>query len=135
MILDKQAIFSDKQAITQTVASTNTIDLGATSSPRDLGKGTKVPLLVQVTTAFAGLTSLKIELQTATDTAFTTPKILASQTLPQAELQKGARMSLPVVPYGATERYLRLRYTVSGTGTAGAITAGITMGNDENLPY
>ncbi len=142
MILDAQAIFSDKQAITKTAPSTNMIDLGVHGKPvggraltGDLGKGNKVPVLVQVTETFAGLTSLKMELESSATSAFTTHKTLYSQTLSLNELVAGARWSLQVLPCGTVNRYLRLKYTVEGTGTAGRMTAGVTRGNDETQPY
>ena len=143
MILSMQDLFSDKQALTASAVSTNIIDLGVSGTPvhgvaplkRDLGQGNKIPLLVQVVEKFAGATGLTIQLQTATDEAFTTPITLVSQTIAVADLKAGARFSLPVVPYGAVQRYLRLNYTVAGSGTSGKVTAGFTMGNDETLPY
>lgn len=143
MILDKLGTMSDKQALTVTAASTNTIDLGVSGTPvgavnpiqRDLGKGNKIPLLVQVTKTFVGPTSITIAMQTDSVEAFSAPVTLTSQTFLLADLKAGARMGLPVVPYGVTKRYLRMYYTVSGSATAGEITAAITFGNDETLPF
>ena len=64
MIFDAQTLFSNKQAITASAASTNYIDLLAVGTPygaaaasnRDLGKGEKIPIRIQVTTAFATAT-------------------------------------------------------------------------------
>lgn len=144
MILDKENLLSDKQALLASAASTNIIDLGATGTvlgsaaplSRDIGKGVKIPLLVQVTTAFAGATSLTIALQSSNDPAFATGvTTLLSQQIPVAQLGAGARWALNAFPYGTVGRYLRLNYTVAGTGTAGAVTAGVTAGNDETLPF
>ena len=74
MILDEQALFSDKQAVTADAASTNVIKVGG-----NIAKGTPVEILAQVVEQdFATLTSLEIKVQTATDSAFTTPIDLAS---------------------------------------------------------
>lgn len=144
MILDKENLFSDKQRLLASAASTNTIDLGATGTvpgntapfARDIGQGTKIPLLVQVTEAFAGATDLTIALQSSNSATFASGnKTLFTQTIPVAQLTAGARWALNVFPYGTTGRYLRINYTVAGTGTAGAVTAGVTAGNDETLPY
>ena len=144
MILDKENLFSDKQQLLASAASINIIDLGATGTVigsgtplrRDLGHGVKIPLLVQVTEDFAGATALTIELQSSDSSGFSSNvKTLMSQTLPVAQLKAGSRWALGVFPYGATGRYLRINYTVDGTGTAGAITAGVTAGNDETIPY
>lgn len=143
MILDSQALFSDKQQITASAVSTNIVDLGKVGTPirgntlnRNSGLGTKIPLLVQVTSAFAGLTSLTIDVQTSATSDFATPTTVYSQSMPVAALVTGARMSLPVVPYNTKQRYARLNYTVAGgTTVTGAITAAVTMGNDETLPF
>lgn len=143
MILDSQALFSDKQVITASAVSTNVVDLGAVGTPirgntlnRNSGFGTKIPLLVQVVSDFAGLTSLKVDLQTSATSDFATPTTEYSETLTADSLVAGARLSLPVVPYSTNQRYARLNYTVNGgTTVTGAITAGVTMGNDETLPF
>ena len=61
MIIDKTNMFSEEQAVTATAASANIVDLGVS---RDVGRGTGVPLLVQVTEAFDELTSLTVTVQT-----------------------------------------------------------------------
>jgi hypothetical protein len=142
MILDKQNLFSDQQAITASAASTNQIDLGATGTPTyaaaalksDLGIS-NVPVLIQVTETFATLTSLAVSVQTDNDPAFGSPKtVVASAAVAAAELKAGYRFPIVWVPRGTDERYLRLSYTVAGTNaTAGKITAGITTGVDAHV--
>lgn len=125
MILDATNLFSDKQAITDTAASTNVIDLGANRG--DIGKGSPIPLLVQVTTSFATLTSLTVSVQTDSVENFASPKTLTEQTIALADLVAGAKFGFNIVPGGTDERYVRLNYTVTGTtATAGNITAGVT---------
>lgn len=122
MINDLTNQFSSKQAITATAASTNVIDLGVS---RDIGKGFKVPLLVQVNESFDALTSLTVTIQTDTDEAFGTAVNLTEQTIALADLVSGAQFGFQIVPTG-TQRYLRLNYTVTGGApTTGTITAGI----------
>lgn len=143
MILDQENLFSDKQPLLASAPSTNIIDLGATgvvlgntqSLRRDISLGVKIPLLVQVTQAFAGATGLTIALQSSDDPTFATSTTLISQQIPVAQLTAGARWALNTFPYGTVGRYLRLNYTVAGTGTAGAVTAGVTAGNDETIPW
>lgn len=143
MILDNQNLFSDKQQLLASAVSTNTIDLGATGTvpyntaalTRDISKGVKIPLLVQVTEAFAGLTSLAIAVQCSNDPTFASGvTTIVTQTINLAQLTAGARWGLTTFPYGTVGRYVRLNYTVTGTGTAGRITAGVTAGNDETPP-
>lgn len=139
MDLDTQNLFSDRQAITASGPSTNVIDLGAAGTPRwapkalgrDLGRGRKVPLLIQVVEDFNNLTSLKIDLQTSNVETFSSVDTLASQTMALADLVAGARPSFDELQPGV-KRYVRLYYTVTGTApTVGRITAGISAGNNQ----
>jgi hypothetical protein len=141
MQLDYQNLFSDLQAITVTAASTNIIDLGTpnvvpgapAASKRDLGGARNVPLLVQVTTAFAGGTSLLAELETSTDAAFTSPIVVSSSgVIPVAKLTVGSQLGIVMVPGGADLQYLRMKYTVAGTMSAGNMTAGIVTAHQTN---
>lgn len=135
MITDATTLFSDSQAITATAASTNIVDLGATGTPagssvalsRDIGKSGQIPLLVEVTEAFDNLTSLAIAVQVATDAAFTSPVEVATRTYLLAELTLGKRLSFPAeFPEGTNLRYVRIRYTVTGTApTTGKVWAGV----------
>ena len=140
MILSQQSILSDKQAVTATALSTNVLDLGVPGTPyganaqvHDLGKGNKIPLLVQVDATFAGLTSIAITIETSAVAAMTGSTVLASQTLLLADLVAGKQLNIDVVPKGANARYLAIRYTVVGVGTAGTITAGISGGIQTNV--
>ncbi len=140
MILSAQQLFSDDQAITATAVSTNVIDLGAAGTPydaaaalnQDIGKGAGVPVLIQVTEDFAGLTSLNIAISKgASDTLGTD---IVSVTVPVADLVAGYQFPIVVLPNQCDERYLGVTYTVTGgPASAGAITAGITMGVQTNV--
>src|SRR5687768_14134781 len=96
MVLDKNTLFSDEQAITVTAASTDVLDLGALGIvPYNQAqllhrKGLKeIPLLIQVTEAFATLTSLKIAVETDDNSAFSSAKEVLSQTVLVADLVAG----------------------------------------------
>jgi hypothetical protein len=138
MILDNTLLFSDQQAITATAVSTNVIDWGAGSVifgdaaviPRNLGTGFKLPLLMQVTEAFATLTSLTITLQTDDNSGFSSQATRwTSQAIPVASLVLGVTLALDCLLPTTPERYMRLNYTVGGSNaTAGKITAGIVGG-------
>lgn len=140
MIFSRNLTLSDAQAITATAASTNVIDTGAFGIPhggnalsRDLGKGTFIPFLVQVTEDFASLTSLKFSLQCDDNSGFSSAKTVVEQTILLADLKSGKQVALQVLPNDITERYVRMHYTVSGSNaTAGKVTAGVTMGNQTN---
>jgi hypothetical protein len=140
MILDKQNLFSDAQAITADAASTNTIDLGVPGTPvgaaaplaQDVGLS-DIPLLIQVVEAFADLTSLTIKVQTDDNTGFSSAKDVLTVTVPLASLVAGYIAPIDRIPRGTTERYLRLYYDVTGTSpTAGKITAGVVAAVQSN---
>lgn len=133
MILDRQTLMSDRQAITATAGSTDQIDLSprATGLIRDIGAGKGIPLFVQVVETFNNLTSLTVSVQTDEDPAFGSPKTVAvSPAIPLASLVAGFSFPQLVdhIPRGSDERYMRLLYTVAGTApTTGRITAGVAL--------
>lgn len=140
MIFSAQQLFSDDQAITATADSTNVIDLGVPGTPfdaaaplnQDIGKGNKVPILIQVTEDFDNLTSLEFKISTGATTALGTTVI--SKVVVLADLVAGYQFPVDVLPNEITERYLGIEYVVVGTTpTAGTVTAGITMGNQTNI--
>lgn len=136
MILDNQALFSDAQAITGTVASTNVYDFGPVSpniKNLDLGKGDPVALLVQVVEDFNNLTSLQIDLELDTTTTFTPDKTIPLATMTLAQLKAGAQIARDSLPRGINMQYGRLKYTVTGTApTTGKITAGVVAAVQSN---
>lgn len=126
MILDEQAIFSDKQAVTASAASTNTIKVGS-----DIGKGTPVEIFTQVMTPFAGLTSLKVSVQTCDTENGSYADVSSTDAIAQATLVGGYRFALKFLP-NQLKKYVRLYYTVVGTATAGTITSGVADGVPES---
>ncbi len=132
MILDSTLKFSADQAVTDTAVSTNVIDLGV--SGRDIGIGETVPLRVSVTESFATLTSLTVSVETSdTENFASSDVVIQTGAVPVASLVNGYVFNINEVPKGVVGRYMRLNYTVAGTtATAGAITAGITAGNQNN---
>ena len=142
MIFSKQQLFSDDQAVTADAISTNVIDLGVAGTPKyaaaalnnDKGKGTPIPILVQVTAAFATCTSITFTLENDSASNLGTSTVLATETVLLADLVAGKQLNMQVLPRNITKRYLGMRYVVNGSdATAGTITAGITMGNQTNL--
>lgn len=129
-ILDNELTFSNAQAVTATAVSTNVVDLGV---DRDIGVGEPVYFAVQVGTGFAGLTSLNVALQTSADNS-TWTDLATSGAIPVASLTAGAQPVRMVVP-SSTKRYLRVNYTVAGTGTAGTVTASLLLGPDGYRAY
>jgi hypothetical protein len=142
MILSQQLIFSALQAVTATALSTNVVDLGVAGTPygavaalnNDKGKGTPVPILIQVASDFATLTSLTITIEVSANEDMSSSTVLATEVIAAANLLAGKQTFVQVLPNGANQRYLAVRYTVGGSNaTAGTITAGISMGNQTNV--
>lgn len=131
MILDRQTLLSDRQAITATAGSTDQIDLSPRGSGivRDIGPGVNIPLFAQVVETFNNLTSLTVSLQVDEDSAFGSPKTVATTpAIPLASLVAGYKIPIDYIPRGTDERYMRLLYTVAGTApTTGRITAGVSL--------
>ena len=118
MIIDKDNLFSNEQAVTASAASSNALDLGAAGD----AIGQELTIHAVVTTSFATLTSLTIKVQTsANGTDYT--DLLLSAAIPVASLVAGKEIFTVRVPQGL-KRYVRLHYTVTGSNaTAGKITA------------
>lgn len=137
MILDKLLMFSEKQAVTASAASTDVIDLSPIDGTRrDIGVGYPLEFwaTVDTTATAAGAATLNVQLQTSPDNS-TWTTIYDSGALALAALTAGKRLFSAKVPAGV-QRYLRVNYTV-GTGplTAGAFTSGINLDVDNNSPY
>ena len=120
MLIDSTLMLSDKQAVTASAASENIIDQTAAGDAHR-----HAAVVAQADEDFAGLTNLKISLQTCADSAFASPLELAAATFALADLKAGNALLKMALPSGAL-RYIRGYYTVSGTGTAGKISLFIT---------
>lgn len=120
MLIDQNAVFSDKQAVSATAVSTHTVDQGAAGDAR-----TGLYAVVRTDEAFAGVTELKVELQTSDAEDFASAKTLLAVTAAGAGLVKDVQLLKAAVPAGAL-RYLRMKYTVTGSGTAGELSAFLT---------
>jgi hypothetical protein len=147
MILDGLLQFTGAagDAPTVTANSTNIIDLHLAGIPilasgqgaRDLGIGDDpaMKMLVLVTTAFSGLTSLQVSLQGAPDNGAGAPAAFvtwySSPVVALANLVIGNRlldMDVPRPPPGQPiPRFLQLAYTIAGTATGGVLKAWIVL--------
>lgn len=137
MILNKNLILSEAQAITATAISANVIQWPANGIPygeaaaivRNLGPGTPMPILLQVVEDFATLTSLTITLETADNAALSSNAVVlaSSGALAAAVLLAGYKPSfLRYMPDATMKAFLGLRYTVGGSNaTTGKMTAAI----------
>lgn len=138
MIFDQTNMFSDAQAVTASAASQNVIALGPIASgvKRDIGKGVNTPLLIQVVEDFDSAAddgTLTVALQMDSSETFTPDKSIDLGTFNEADLVAGYQLPIQNVPKQVDLEFIRLFYTVGGSGnfTAGKLTAGITMGNQD----
>jgi hypothetical protein len=130
---------------TGTQVSSNALDLGITGLPtsasgggaRDIGIGDDpaMKLLVIVTTAITGGTSLQLNLQGAPDNGSGAPgsytTMLSTAVFAEAVLIQGARLmddDMPrPVPAQPLPRFLQLQYISVGTHSAGALQATLVL--------
>ena len=135
MILDTTLLFSENQAITATAISTNVIQFqnngtvvgeGAAIA-RNLGQGNELPILIQVTEAFATATSITFSLESSAAAGLTSATVhWTSPAIPIATLIAGYKLPIRIVPDGVMLQFLGMRYTVTGSNaTAGKVTASI----------
>lgn len=130
MFIDKQAEFSNSQAVTAAAISTNQYDNGS-ASIRDLGGAlVGIFLVVQVDVAFSGGTGTGLTVTLESDseaTLATSPTVhYSSGVIPVASLVPGTLLVIPL-PVGEYEEFVGLRYTpATGSFGAGAISAFLT---------
>jgi hypothetical protein len=136
-IIDRQNLFSDNQVLASgTTASTDILDLQplfsntafGSNTARDLGVGEDIYLQVNVTGVAGTSPTLTVALQTDDTSGFSTPVTLytsAAIPLPAA----GGQVLIACLPYGDYEKFLRLNYTVGGTGSpAATVKAALVRG-------
>ena len=138
MILDERAEFADATALDTSGSATNLIgDVMDLGSVRDIGQGKPTYLVIQVTTAVVGGTSVQFVLasdaQAAITTGGTETRHYLSDVFLVGDLIVGFTMVIPlpmgdvaasVTPY---ERYLGVLQVSVGTHTAGAVNAFLTL--------
>lgn len=125
MILDKENMYSDGQAITVSGMSTNIIDQG-----RAADSYKRMFWIVQSKTDFAGGTSVQAVLQVSDTEDFASPINLASSPVVlTADLKAGNPLIKVGVPIGM-KRYSRTQYIVDGTMTAGTLDSALVLDVD-----
>jgi hypothetical protein len=127
MITDKLLRVSEGQALTTTAVSTDTIDL---SIARDMGEGEALYMNFAVITALTGGTSVKFEVISSAAANLGSPTVIgSSDAIVTADLVAGKNVAVRINPQIASngQRYLGARYTISGTYSAGTVTADVVM--------
>ena len=133
MYIDYQNLFSNRQALASGV-SEHVLDVGRRVGAwqHDIGPGYPIEVLCVIAETAVGATGLTVELQTSDTADFTDAITLQSAALTDAEqLVAGMQVPLSTLPVGC-KRYLRLKYTVTGTATAGQLIAGLVLDRQTN---
>lgn len=131
MIIDYLNVLDDALAITTSAASTNTIDTGAAGNA--IAPGARAKFLIDTTITSSQSISVTFDLQTATDSAFTSPVTLVSSgAISRATLIAGNVPFQPIIPPGCL-RYLRAYYTSNGTIQAGKVDCRIVLDGDTDV--
>jgi Bbp16 len=134
MILDKELLFADKQAVTASAAAVNIIDLGPLTGGagvnliRDIGAGEPLWIFLSVgAQAVAPVgASISITLDTSDTEAMGSPIALGPILAMPANTGAGG-LFVARLPPGPYHRYLRASFAVTGGPiTQGAFTLGIT---------
>ncbi|UQZ90840.1 hypothetical protein C4J81_17145 [Deltaproteobacteria bacterium Smac51] len=124
MILDKENMFSEGQAVTATAAATNIVDLGN----GDIGPAEELSLLVMCS-PYTGAGTMTVTLQTSDElnagkTALASPVTVATYPVTNERLTAGGKMVSARMPHGM-KRYVGVNYTVTGALADGELAAGL----------
>ena len=121
MLLDQSVIFSDKQVLTSTASSANTLDLAAA------GNAVQGALYVvaRLDESLKGATGLTVALQTADTADFSNAQELVNVAFGAEHLAGAGELFRLPFPLGA-KRYVRAYYTVAGTPSAGKVSCFVT---------
>jgi len=136
MILDNGVLFSEDQTVTVTAGSTNSTDF---HEERRLGTGQPLYVVVQLSETMAsggGTETVTVTVESDSVSNFASPAIVTTLNVFEAGSVSGTRRMGVLPPSVATERYLRVKYTVAnGPLTAGKFTAFITTSVDAYNSY
>ena len=121
MLLDQSVIFSDRQVLTVTAASSYTLDLAAA------GNAVQGALYVvaRLDESLKGATKLTVALQTADTADFSNAQELVNVAFGAEHLAGAGELFRLPFPLGA-KRYVRAYYTVAGTPSAGKVSCFVT---------
>ena len=133
MYTDAQLKFSDAQSLVgaaATTVATNALDL--LSANRNVGRGYPKRIIALVGTAFAGGTSVQVQVIASASANMSSPTVLISGPV-VADASATAGAELLDVPIPDTYlRYLSVQYVTLGTHTTGTVGfAGIVETTDE----
>lgn len=121
MLLDQSVIFSDRQVLTVTAASSYTLDL-ATAGNAVQGA---LYVVARLDESLKGATKLTVALQTADTADFSNAQELVNVAFGAEHLAGAGELFRLPFPLGA-KRYVRAYYTVAGAPTSGKVSCFVT---------
>lgn len=128
MMLDKNLMFSEEQAVTATADSTNILDLRDNGD--DLSRLLNLFVLVTAAATAEGSATVTFSVQTCATVDGSYETIYTTGAIGKATLVAGYKPIDAALPTGL-KRFVKVVYTVAtGPLTAGAFTAGITPSRD-----
>lgn len=131
MIMDKENLLSDAQALTATAVSTNTMDMGNVTPKNEVGSGEPLALVIGVDVAADATTGDETYqfqiVQSANADLSSQDVLLQTDTtyISRATLVAGYQLVIPIPPDLVTKRYLGARYVLGGTTPTLTVTASI----------
>jgi hypothetical protein len=131
MMTDRETTFSNNQAVTTgTQYSTDKYDTGLAAHP-NINTNRELQVVVVVTTAFTGGTSLTVNVVESANSDLSSPTVLAtSGAIVEASLTAGTRLIATSLPR-TSKRYLGLQFVTVGTHGAGAVWGGLVRDIDD----
>lgn len=131
MITDREMTFSNNQAVTTgTQYSTDKYDTGLANHP-NVNTGRELQVFVSVGTAFAGGTSLQVNVVESANADLSSPTVLLTGAVVlEASLPAAAVLIRSALPR-TSKRYLGLQFVTVGTHSAGTIWGGIVRDIDD----
>jgi len=125
MLIDAQEQFSNAQALTATVASTNVVDLGVDGDV-GFGIGEPMDIVIQLDVAAddtTGNETYTAALQTDDDSAFGSAVQIGGTVTIAAGDVAGTRYFIPIPAAKEMDRYVRVYYTLGGTTPTVTVTS------------
>jgi hypothetical protein len=125
MFVDALTRVMNAQALTAIAVSASSIDLGAVTPKRQIGTGE--PMRFALSIIASSLTTLLVEVISATDAALTAGILVhATRTFASADIPAGTVADIAVPQGTPTQQFLGLRCTPVGGAATATVTAWLT---------
>ena len=121
MLLDKSLLLSNAQFMSATTVSANTVDLLAANTT--IGDGSEMGIALEVRVDAAPTGTYVFEVVSDDLNTLASPTVIASRTIPAADLTAGSQHFIGFPPGTPRERYIGLKFTLGGTSPDLTVTA------------